>query len=97
MASESRNLKTIPKSSKNWEIWYEELKASSFNELWGDANPDQPDILSLIPSKKPEVSDMVAGTILYTNLSAANQRVFDNTRKHYAEDVKESTQISAYA
>ena len=91
MAATTGNLRTMLNASDDWELWYEELKASSTSEFWPMADPDKPDILPKDPPKKPEITDIVPDAVQYTTLSTANQRIFDNARKHYEVDIKEYT------
>ena len=86
MAAESKTMRTILETSEDWETWYDELKTISANEFWNMADPDQPTVLPAAAPYKPVVADIVQGETLYTNLSAANQRMFDNARKHYESD-----------
>ena len=89
MAADSKTMRTILETSEDWETWYDELKTISANEFWNMADPDQPTVLPAAAPYKPVVADIVQGETLYTNLSAANQRMFDNARKHYESDQKD--------
>lgn len=89
MASDSKSERTILNGSEDWEMWYEELVATSTDEFWPIADPDQPEELPIPPPRKPEIGDLVPGETEYLNLTAAQQRQFDNARKHYTEDHKQ--------
>ncbi|MCJ1355745.1 MAG: hypothetical protein MMC33_005737 [Icmadophila ericetorum] len=89
---ESRNEKfgksTLSKS-EDWEQWYEELQGAISGEFWPMVDPDQPESVPREPPRLPEVNDVNRTAQIYADLTAPQQRVFDNSYRRANLSVKD--------
>jgi hypothetical protein len=73
---------------EDWEPWFTNLQAHVNEEIWPFIDPEQPEIpLQELPIK-PKISDIDANATQFHQLSAAQQRVYENSRKFYDSDMK---------
>jgi hypothetical protein len=81
--------KTILTRSEDWEKWYRELQANVSDEIWPHIKADG-EVLPLIEApKRPEPSDFERDIRTYAQLSAVNQKTYENARRFYEQDKKD--------
>src|SRR5436190_1845070 len=87
----STNTKTILTRSEDWKPWYKDLKANVSSKIWPYINPEGPERSLLQQSRRLEPTDLDNNAALYTQLSAAHQRAYENARRYYKQDKKDYT------
>ena len=73
---------------KDWKKWFWKLQANISNEIWSYIDSDIKEQALCSESICSEISDLDSQAISYINLSAANQKLFENTQQFFDQDVK---------
>ena len=73
---------------EDWEPWFTNLQAHVNEEIWPFIDPEQPERpLQELPIK-PTIADINPTATQFHQLGAAQQRVYENSRKFYDSDMK---------
>ena len=80
--------KIILIQSEDWEKWFWKLQANISNEIWSYIDSDVKEWALHLESTCSEISDLDLQAILYINLSAANQKLFENIWWFFDQDMK---------
>jgi hypothetical protein len=75
-------------NSEDWEPWFKCLQAHVNKELWPYIDPEQPENPLPEPPIKPTITDINPAATLYHQLTPAQQKVYENSRKFYDSDMK---------
>ena len=87
-ANPTASNKTILTRSEDWEQWFKDLQANVSEQIWPYINPELPEkpLLKEPVCQQPEDIERNAQT--YAALSAANQKIFENARRFFDQDLK---------
>ena len=83
--------KTILATPEDWDGWIEHLHAEVDKEIWSIIDPDDSDEPEhqLEKPRKPQITDFQEDATALQQLTPANRKIYDNSRRYYAEDLKE--------
>jgi len=75
---------------EDWEQWLDQVRAFAHTEIWPHIDPSEepPEQGLLKKPKRPEYQDFGSNDNTYAQLSAVNQRAYENARKFYDQDMK---------
>ena len=85
----------ILKRQEDWEKWYWQLQTDVNSEIWPYIDPDQPDLDLQVRPAPPAINQFNGGAQNYADLTAAQQKSYDNARRHYEADMKLYSQQQA--
>ena len=88
MAPPTSSNTVILTNPEDWEPWFTNLQAHVNEEIWPFIDPEQPERpLQELPIK-PTIADINPTATQFHQLNAAQQRVYENSRKFYDSDMK---------
>jgi hypothetical protein len=73
---------------EDWEPWYTNLQAHVNAEIWPFIDPDQPERRLREPPIQPTIQAINSDATQFYELTAAQQKVYENSRKFYDSDMK---------
>ena len=73
---------------KDWEKWFWKLQVNVSDEIWSYINSDVKEWALCSESTCSEISDLDSQAALYIQLSAVNQKLFENVWQFFDQDVK---------
>jgi hypothetical protein len=75
---------------EDWEPWLAQLRAVADTKIWPHIDPDKPapEEGLLTEPIRPAFRDFAASATTYAELTAAQQKGYDNSRKYYDQDMK---------
>ena len=81
-------MRVILTQFEDWEKWFWQLQSNISSEIWLyiDLKEDESDMLKA--SKHSELTDFDQNTHSYAQLSAAQQKIYKNTRHYYNQDMR---------
>ena len=81
-------MKMILTQSEDWEKWFWQLQFNVSSEIWLyiDLKEDESDMLKA--SKHPELTNFDQNTHSYAQLSAAQQKIYENIHCYYDQDMR---------
>jgi hypothetical protein len=85
----------ILKRQEDWEKWYWQLQTDVNSQIWPYVDPDQPELELQARPAIPAISQFNRVAQNYAELTAAQQKAYDNARKHYDADMKLYSQQQA--
>jgi hypothetical protein len=88
MASATSDAKVILTRSEDWQKWYWQLQASVNSEIWPYINPEGEERALLALPRRPEFRDFSQQAQTYADLSSANKKNYDQTRRVYDKDMR---------
>jgi hypothetical protein len=85
----SLSTKVILTNPEDWEPWYTNLKAHVYRSIWPFIDPSQPERPLLEhPGVIPRIADINPAATFLHQLTPAQQRVYESSRKFYDSDMK---------
>src|SRR6266487_4793836 len=80
--------KTILTQSEDWEKWFWQLQSNVSGEIWPYIDPEGDESDMLEAPKRPELTDFDRNAHSYAQLSAAQQKTYENARRYYDQDMR---------
>ena len=74
--------------SEDWEKWFWKLQANVSDKIWSYIDSDIKEQALCSESTCSEISDLDSQAISYINLSAVNQKLFENAQWFFDQDMK---------
>jgi hypothetical protein len=75
---------------EDWEPWLAQVRAIADTGIWPHIDPDQPAPAQgiLKEATRPEIRDFDPSASTYAQLTATQQKTYDNARRYYDQDMK---------
>ena len=74
--------------SEDWEKWFWDLQANISKKIWSYINLNNNELTLLKLSRYSELADFNQNACLYVNLSAVQQRIYENVHQYYNQNMK---------
>ena|SRR2546429_414915 len=81
-------MKMILLQSEDWEKWFWQLQFNVSDEIWPYIDFKKDESALLKASKYSELTDVNQNTRSYTQLSAAQQKIYENICCYYNQDMR---------